>query len=97
MLSVLQDVLQAAANTTQKGGSSSGYTVNNSEQNVENMASKALETTINIPPTGHVSPGTVLTVIVARDIAHAKIRERLEPQFAFIEKTFGKEFSALIR
>ncbi|WP_370576369.1 sulfotransferase [Paracoccus sp. MC1854] len=29
--------------------------------------------------------------------ARAKIRERLEPQFAFIEKTFGKEFSALIR
>lgn len=75
MLSVLQDVLQAAANTTQKGGSSSGYTVNNSEQNVENMASKALETTINIPPTGHVSPGTVLTVIVARDIDFSSVFE----------------------
>lgn len=75
MLSVLQDALQAAANTTQKSGSSSGYTVNNSEQNVENMASKALENTINIPPTGHLSPGTVLTVIVARDIDFSSVFE----------------------
>lgn len=29
--------------------------------------------------------------------ARAKIRERLEPQFAFIEATFGKEFAAQIR
>lgn len=75
MLSVLQDALQAVANTTQKSGASSGYTVNNSEQNVENMASKALENTINIPPTGHLSPGTVLTVIVARDIDFSSVFE----------------------
>lgn len=75
MLSVLQDALQALANTTQKSGSSSGYTVNNSEQNVENMASKALENAINIPPTGHLSPGTVLTVIVARDIDFSSVFE----------------------
>lgn len=75
MLSVLQDSLKAVANTTQKSGSSSGYTVNNSEQNVENMASKALENTINIPPTGHLSPGTVLTVIVARDIDFSSVFE----------------------
>lgn len=75
MLSVLQDALQAVANTTQNSGSSSGYTVNNSEQNVENMASKALENSINIPPTGHLSPGTVLTVIVARDIDFSSVFE----------------------
>lgn len=75
MLSVLQDSLKAVANTTQKSGSSSGYTVNNSEQNVENMASKALENSINIPPTGHLSPGTVLTVIVARDIDFSSVFE----------------------
>lgn len=75
MLSVIQDALQAVANTTQKGSSGSGYTVNNSEQNVENMASKALENTINIPPTGHLSPGTVLTVIVARDIDFSSVYE----------------------
>lgn len=75
MLSLIQDALQAASNTTQKSSSGSGYTVNNSEQNVENMASKALENTINIPPTGHLSPGTVLTVIVARDIDFSSVFE----------------------
>jgi type IV secretion system protein VirB10 len=75
MLSFLQDALQAAANTTQKSSGSGGYTVNNSEQNVENMASKALENTINIPPTGHLNPGTVLTVIVARDIDFSMVFE----------------------
>lgn len=75
MLSVLQDALQAAANSTQKSSSGSGYTVNNSEQNVENMASKALESSINIPPTGHLFPGTVLTVIIARDIDFSSVYE----------------------
>ncbi|WP_447885344.1 TrbI/VirB10 family protein [Serratia fonticola] len=67
MLSFIQDALQSAANATQKS-SSNGYTVNNSEKNVEDMASKALENSINIPPTGYVLPGTVINVIVSQDI-----------------------------
>ncbi|TRN62630.1 conjugal transfer protein, partial [Pseudomonas syringae] len=68
MLSLFQDVMQSAANSTQKSSGSGGYTVNNSEQNVESMANKALDSTINIPDTGYLLPGTVITVIVARDI-----------------------------
>ncbi|WP_440057895.1 TrbI/VirB10 family protein [Pseudomonas fragariae (ex Marin et al. 2024)] len=73
MLSVFQDGLQALTNATQKSSGSGGYTVNNSEQNVENMASKALDSTINIEDTGHVSAGTVITVIVARDIDFSSV------------------------
>ena len=73
MLSFIQDALQAATNSTQQ--SSSGYTVNNSEQNVESMANKALDSTINIPDTAHVLPGTVITVIVARDIDFSPVFE----------------------
>ncbi|WP_016857439.1 type IV secretory system conjugative DNA transfer family protein [Candidatus Williamhamiltonella defendens] len=54
MLSFIQDALHSAANATQK--SSQGYTVNNSEQNVESMAKKALENSINIPPTAYILP-----------------------------------------
>jgi type IV secretion system protein VirB10 len=75
MLSFIQDALKAAANTTQKSSSSGGYTVNNSEENVENMANKALDSTINTPDTGHVLPGTVITVIVARDIDFSSVFE----------------------
>ncbi|MGD6739552.1 hypothetical protein ACP5PY_25755 [Photobacterium leiognathi subsp. mandapamensis] len=32
------------------------------------MASKALENSINIPPTGYVPIGTRLNILVARDI-----------------------------
>lgn len=75
MLSAFQDVLQSAASSTQKGGSGSGYTINNSEQNVEGMAEKALDSTINIADTGHVLPGTVVTVIIARDIDFSSVFE----------------------
>lgn len=75
MLSFIQDALQAAANTTQKSSGTGGYTVNNSEQNVESMANKALDSTINIPDTAHLLPGTVITVIVARDIDFSPVFE----------------------
>lgn len=47
--------------------------MNNSEQNTENMANKALESTIGIKPTAHILPGTVMTVIVARDIDFSSV------------------------
>lgn len=77
VLSIVQDALQAATNLTQKSGSGSGsgYTVNNSEQNVENMASKALDNSLNIQPTAHIPAGTVMTVIVARDIDFSSVYE----------------------
>ncbi len=75
MLSFIQDALQAASNTTQKSSGTGGYTVNNSEQNVESMANKALDSTINIPDTAHLLPGTVITVIVARDIDFSSVFE----------------------
>ncbi|WP_055137544.1 TrbI/VirB10 family protein [Pseudomonas corrugata] len=73
VLSAFQDILSAASNSTQQSGS--GYTVNNSEQNVENMASKALDSNININPTGYLLPGTILTVIIARDIDFSSVLE----------------------
>lgn len=73
MLSFIQDALQAASNSAQSNDS--GYTVNNTEQNVQNMAEKALDSTINIPPTGYILPGTVITVIVARDIDFSSVFE----------------------
>jgi type IV secretion system protein VirB10 len=75
MLSFIQDALKAASNTTQRSSGSGGYTINSSEQNVASMADKALDSTINIPPTGYILPGTVITVIVARDIDFSAVYE----------------------
>jgi len=71
MLSFIQDALRSAANATQQGNH--GYTVNNSEQNVESMANKALDNSINITPIAYILPGTVMTVIVARDIDFSSV------------------------
>lgn len=73
LLTIMQDGLQSLSNLTQPSSGSGGYTINNTEQNVESMATKALESTINIQPTGHLSPGTVLTVIVARDVDFSSV------------------------
>lgn len=75
LLTIMQDSLQSLSNLTQKSSGNGGYTINNTEQNVENMASQALQSSINIAPTGHLSPGTVLTVIVARDVDFSSVYE----------------------
>lgn len=74
-LSFIQDALKAASSAAQPSSGAGGYTINNSEQNVSSMADKALESTINIPPTGYILPGTVITVIIARDIDFSSVFE----------------------
>lgn len=74
MLSVFKDGMQILVNRSQKNNSD-GYTVNNTESSVENMADRALENSINIPPTGYILPGTVMTVVVARDIDFSTVFE----------------------
>lgn len=71
MLSFIQDAFASAANATQKNNST--YSFDNSESNAENMATKALDSSINIPPTGYVLPGTVINVIVAQDVDFSSV------------------------
>lgn len=65
VLSLLDDTFQAIADQTR---SNNGVTFDSSTNNAQDMASIALENSINIPPTGHVNHGTELTIIVARDV-----------------------------
>ncbi|MBW3779572.1 hypothetical protein GL272_22130 [Aeromonas veronii] len=71
MLSFIQDAFQTMSNVTAKNNST--YSFDNSSSNAEDMAGKALENSINIPPTAFIPPGTVLTVIVARDIDFSSV------------------------
>lgn len=71
MLSFIQDAFASAANSTKKNNST--YSFDNSESNAENMATKALDNSINIPSTGYVLPGTVINVIVAQDIDFSSV------------------------
>ncbi|WP_226020584.1 TrbI/VirB10 family protein [Serratia symbiotica] len=72
MLSFVKDALATVSNRAKKSNGS-GYNVDNTEQNAEDMAGKALENSITIPPTGYVLPGTVINVIVAQDIDFSSV------------------------
>lgn len=74
VLTGVKDLLQALSNTTQRNGGS-GYTINNSEQNVEDMATKTLDANININPVGYLLPGTIINVTIARDIDFSPVYE----------------------
>lgn len=70
MLAFIQDVFASARNSTQK---SSDYQVNNTENNANDMANKALENSINIPPTGYVLPAKTINIYVLRDIDFSSV------------------------
>lgn len=66
MLSTFKDVLNGGMNSLSKNNDQ--FTFNNTENSTEDLATKVLESTIGIPPTAYVNPGTVINVIVAQDI-----------------------------
>ncbi|EGM8680944.1 TrbI/VirB10 family protein [Escherichia coli] len=83
MLAFIQDVFSSAKNSTQKSGD---YTVNNTENNANDMANKALENSINIPPTGYVLPAKTINIYIMRDIDFSsvyKVRKVQTPNINF--------------
>lgn len=66
MLSFLDDAFQTLGNlTTQNNGN---IVYDNSSRTASNMASKALDNSINIAPTGYINQGTLMNVLIARDV-----------------------------
>ncbi|EGU31281.1 conjugal transfer protein [Vibrio ichthyoenteri ATCC 700023] len=64
LLAFIDDAFATIANHQ----ADSKISTENSSDNVSDMASIALENSINIPPTGYVPIGTRLNILVARDI-----------------------------
>lgn len=72
MLSLINDYSAALAQRTAgKGDGSMNY--NNTQQTSQDMATEALRSSINIPPTLEVLPGTVVNVLVARDVSFESV------------------------
>ncbi|ENE6639028.1 hypothetical protein ABNR98_004437 [Salmonella enterica] len=72
LLSLFDDTLATLENLA-SNDSKSDVTYDNSSDNASEMASIALEQSINIAPTGHVLAGTVINVLVVRDIDFSSI------------------------
>lgn len=71
MLSLIQDALDVASTkakgeTETKGDNNT--TVQNTSNTAQSMAEKALDTTINIPPTATIPQGTLMNILVVRDV-----------------------------
>lgn len=69
MLSLIQDAISAGTSRIEKkGGGDNNTTIENTSSAAANMAEQALNNSINIPPTATVHQGTVINIMVARDI-----------------------------
>lgn len=75
LLAFLDDAFATVANSASK---STSVSTQNTQDNVSDMASTALENSINISPTGYVPIGTRLNILVARDIDMSNVY-RLQP------------------
>lgn len=69
MLSMIDDIMGIASNRA----ADRDYTFENTQESSRSMAEEALRNTINIPPTGYVNQGTLLNVMVARDVDFSSV------------------------
>lgn len=78
MLSLIKDGIRMADSSSRNQG---GVTFDSSSDSAEDMATEALKNTINIPPTGYVNQGTLVNVMVARDVDFRSVYELVQPYF----------------
>ena len=78
MLSLIKDGIRMADSSRRNQG---GVTFDSSSDSAEDMATEALKNTINIPPTGYVNQGTLVNVMVARDVDFRSVYELVQPYF----------------
>ena len=73
MLSMIQDFSANASTRLAKDGRQDD--TSNTSSAAEDMAAKALENTINIPPTATVHHGSLINILVVRDVDFGRIYE----------------------
>jgi type IV secretion system protein VirB10 len=73
MLSIVQDAIGYATARAQSSGNGGTVFFQNSSQTGDNMASKILDSTINIPPTLSKNQGERISIFVARDLDFSKV------------------------
>ena len=78
MISLISD-LSKNLNSRNKGDNS--ITFETSSTAAEEMATEALKNSINIPPTGYVNQGSLINVMVARDVDFSQVYEMVTPYF----------------
>ncbi|MCQ6103173.1 conjugal transfer protein TrbI [Escherichia coli] len=72
MLSLIEDSI-AAGTSRMSRTNNSEFTMNNTTETSSELAKTTLDNSINIPPTGYVNQGEMLTVIVPRNIDFSSV------------------------
>ena len=75
MVSMIGDFGDYLSNRGHKNGSNNNITYDNTSDAAQQLATEVLRNSINIPPTGTINQGTLLNVMVARDVDFSKVYE----------------------
>lgn len=76
MISLINDFGNSLSNRqTAAGGSNNNISYENSSEAAQEMATEALKNSINIPPTGVINQGSLINIMVARDVNFDKVYE----------------------
>lgn len=77
MISLIGDLGDYLSNRGQGDGDRISF--ENSSESAQEMATEALKNSINIPPTAYINHGTLINIMVARDIDFSSVYERVNP------------------
>ncbi|EGH9360834.1 TrbI/VirB10 family protein [Salmonella enterica] len=76
LLSLIGDTMESAKNLTQRNSGNQGsVTYENTSDATQQQAAIALQNSINIAPTGYINQGTVISVLVPRNIDFSSVYE----------------------
>lgn len=78
MISLISDLGENLSGRKGTSGNNNQITYEHSSEAAQEMAAEALKNSINIPPTGTINQGTVLNIMVARDVNFNKVYERVD-------------------
>ncbi|KPN72710.1 hypothetical protein AKG09_01930 [Neisseria sp. 83E34] len=76
MISLIKDVGTGFSNSqVEGGGSNNNISYENSSDAAQDMATEVLKNSINIPPTGEINQGSLINIMVARDVNFDQVYE----------------------
>ncbi len=78
MISLIGDLGDYYSNRANNSGGDR-ITFENSSETAQDMATEALKNSINIPPTAYINHGTLINIMVARDVDFSSVYERVNP------------------
>lgn len=82
MISLIGDLGNSYANR-QNSGNGQRISFENSSEAAQDMATEALKNSINIPPTAYINHGTLINIMVARDVDFSGVYEVVKPYEMF--------------